>query len=109
MTQFASLMPPNSRVELYLAIRRDARAGVSGREIQRKHGVGWRTVQAALASVWPPVRAAYPARPSKLDAFKPVIDELANYCLHALDAAGRLTSKTALRRLVNFTLAGLQP
>jgi AcrR family transcriptional regulator len=36
-------------------------------------------------------------------------DELANYCLHALDAAGRLTSKTAVRRLVNLTLAGLQP
>jgi hypothetical protein len=50
-------MPPNSRVELYAAIRRDARAGVSGRELQRKHGVGWRTVQAAIASAWPQQRA----------------------------------------------------
>jgi transposase len=42
-------MRPQSRVELYTAIRRDARAGMSGRELQRLYGVGWRTVQAALA------------------------------------------------------------
>jgi AcrR family transcriptional regulator len=35
-------------------------------------------------------------------------DELANYCLHALAAAGDLTSKAAVRRLVTLTLAGLQ-
>ena len=35
--------------------------------------------------------------------------ELANYCLHALTAAGSLTSKTAIRRLVELTLAGLRP
>lgn len=69
-------MPRNSRVELYAAIRRDARAGVSGRELQRKHGVGWRTVQAAITSAWPQQRAAYPARASKLDAFKPLIDDI---------------------------------
>jgi hypothetical protein len=69
-------MPPNSRVELYAAIRRDARAGVSGREIQRKHGVGWRTVQAAVAPARPPQRAAYPARVWNLDFFKPVIDDI---------------------------------
>ncbi|WP_099252134.1 IS21 family transposase [Mycobacterium sp. shizuoka-1] len=69
-------MSRNTRVELYAAIRRDARAGVSGREIQRKHGVGWRTVQAAVASAWPLQRAAYPTRASKLDAFKPVIDDI---------------------------------
>jgi hypothetical protein len=61
---------------LYAAIRRDARAGVSGRELQRKHGVGWRTVQAAITSAWPQQRAAYPARASKLDAFKPLIDDI---------------------------------
>lgn len=69
-------MPPHSRVELYAAIRRDTRARVSSREIQRKHGVGWRTVQAAMASAWPPQRAAYPTRASKLDAFKPVVDDI---------------------------------
>jgi AcrR family transcriptional regulator len=36
-------------------------------------------------------------------------DELATYCLHALAAAGELPSKTAVRRLVTLTLAGLRP
>jgi len=35
--------------------------------------------------------------------------ELANFCLHALAAAGDLQSKAAVRRLVAVTLAGLQP
>jgi AcrR family transcriptional regulator len=36
-------------------------------------------------------------------------EELANYCLHALTAAGALPSKAAVRRLVAVTLAGLRP
>ena len=36
-------------------------------------------------------------------------DELANYCLHALTASSSLPSKTAVRRLVKVTLAGLRP
>lgn len=36
-------------------------------------------------------------------------DELAKYCLHALTAAGGLSSKAAVQRLVAVTLAGLQP
>jgi AcrR family transcriptional regulator len=36
-------------------------------------------------------------------------DELASYCLHALAAAAALPSKTAVRRLVTVTLAGLRP
>ena len=35
-------------------------------------------------------------------------DELAAYCLHALAAARSLPSKTAVRRLVTVTLAGLR-
>src|SRR6266700_1861983 len=35
--------------------------------------------------------------------------ELASYCLHALTAAGSLPSKTAVRRLVTITMAGLRP
>ncbi len=35
--------------------------------------------------------------------------ELATYCLHALAAASSLPSKTAVRRLVAITLAGLHP
>jgi len=41
-------VPPVSKVELYAAIRRDSRAGVSSREIERMHGVGRRTVVAAV-------------------------------------------------------------
>lgn len=67
---------PDNRVALYAAIRRDARSGVSEREIQRTHHVGWRTVKAALESAWPAQRADYPPRASKLDSFKPVIDEI---------------------------------
>ena len=37
------------------------------------------------------------------------LDELALYCLHALDAAGALPSEDAVRRLVVVTLAGLRP
>ncbi|MBA3742028.1 TetR/AcrR family transcriptional regulator [Sporichthya sp.] len=36
-------------------------------------------------------------------------DELATYCLHALSAAGRLSSGAAVRRLVAVTMAGLRP
>lgn len=35
--------------------------------------------------------------------------ELAAYCLHAIAAAGDLDSETAVRRLVEMTLAGLRP
>lgn len=35
--------------------------------------------------------------------------ELAQYCLHALDAAGPQTSAAAARRLVSVTLDGLRP
>jgi AcrR family transcriptional regulator len=35
--------------------------------------------------------------------------ELASYCLHALNAAGGLTSQSAVQRLVQVTLAGLRP
>jgi AcrR family transcriptional regulator len=36
-------------------------------------------------------------------------EELASYCLHALQAAGSFATKAAVRRLVAVTLAGLQP
>jgi AcrR family transcriptional regulator len=36
-------------------------------------------------------------------------DELASYCLHALDAAGSLPSKAAVRRLLTVTMDGLRP
>jgi hypothetical protein len=51
---------PRSRVDLYAAIRRDARSGMSNRALQRKHGVGFRTVTAALESAWPKERSNRP-------------------------------------------------
>ncbi len=89
-----------SRVELFAAIRRDAREGVSGRKIQRKHGVSYRTVQQALTSAWPTVCKEYTPRPSKLEPFKPIIDAIR---LADLDAPRkqRHTLTRLYRRLVD--------
>src|SRR5579862_3255251 len=78
----ASLVPP-SKVELYAAIRRDARAGMSGRAIEKKYRVGHRTIVKALASAWPEPRKLLPPRASKLDSFKPAIDEILRADLEA--------------------------
>lgn len=69
-------MPPKSKVDLYAAIRRDARSGMSNRAVQRKYGVGFRTVKAAMESVWPEPRKQLPPRRTRLDAFKPTIDQM---------------------------------
>jgi transposase len=70
-------MPPVSKTGLYAAIRCDARAGMSGRAIERKYQVGCRTVVEALASAWPqPRKKKLPPRPSRLDEFKPFIDQI---------------------------------
>jgi AcrR family transcriptional regulator len=37
------------------------------------------------------------------------VEELVGYCLHALSAAGDLSSQAAVRRLVAVTLSGLRP
>lgn len=46
-------MAEQSRVDVFALLRRDARAGVSGRELQRVHHVTWRTVRQVLSSAWP--------------------------------------------------------
>ena len=69
-------MPQMSKVELYAAIRRDHRAGMKMRELERKHNVSWRTVKKAVDSVWPEPRKKPPPRPTALDPYKPVIDEI---------------------------------
>jgi len=69
-------MPPVPKVELYAAIRRDARAGMPARAIERKYRVGRRTIIKALASAWPGPRKKPPRRASKLDPFKSAIDEM---------------------------------
>ncbi|MFI0773071.1 IS21 family transposase [Streptomyces sp. NPDC021218] len=63
-----------SKVELYAAIRRDHRAGLTMRELERKYNVAWRTVRKALDSAWPEPRKPLPPRPSALDPYKAVID-----------------------------------
>lgn len=48
LSEGAQPMPPRlSKVELYAALRRDWRAGLSNRALERKYGVGWRTVRQA--------------------------------------------------------------
>jgi hypothetical protein len=69
-------MPRMSKIELFAAIRRDLAAGMSGRAIEEKYRIGQRTVSAAMASALPPPRKAMPPRGSKLDPFKPAIDEI---------------------------------
>ncbi|WP_329453884.1 hypothetical protein [Streptomyces sp. NBC_01497] len=69
-------MPRMSKVELYAAIRRDHRDGMSMRELERKHGVTWRTVRKALDSSWPEPRKRLPPRATTLDPYKAVIDEI---------------------------------
>ncbi|WP_434481609.1 hypothetical protein [Streptomyces sp. NBC_01281] len=63
-----------SKVELYAAIRRDHRAGLSMRALERKYGVTWRTIRKALDSNWPEPRKKQAPRPTRLDPYKPVID-----------------------------------
>jgi hypothetical protein len=65
------------RVEQFAAIRRDSRLeGLSVRALARKYGVHRRTVREALASAWPAPRKKPPPRSSRLDPFKPVIDQI---------------------------------
>jgi hypothetical protein len=49
---------------------------MSGRAIEKKYRVGRRTIVKALSSAWPEPRGAPSPRASKLDPFKPVIDEI---------------------------------
>jgi hypothetical protein len=91
---------PVSKVELYAAIRHDARVeGLSSRALSAKYGVGRRTVSMALASVWPAPRKQLPARGSRLDAFKAVIDQMLRDDLDA-PRKQRHTVKRVFDRLI---------
>ncbi len=92
-------MPDMSKVELYAAIRQDLRAGLSKRAIERKYGVGWRTVARATESVLPEPRKEYPPRPQKLDPYKPFIDELLRADLNG-PPRQRLTATRIYQRLL---------
>ncbi|MFD8335374.1 IS21 family transposase, partial [Streptomyces solisilvae] len=63
-----------SKVELYAAIRRDHRMGMSLRALQRTHNVTWRTVRRALDGQWPEPRKKQRRKESRLDPYKPLID-----------------------------------
>lgn len=93
-------MPPMSKVEVFAAIRRDSRAGMSVRALARKYEVSRRTVRSALTSAWPAPRKPMPPRPSKLDAFKPVIDDILRADLNA-PRKQRHTIKRIYDRLID--------
>ena len=89
-----------SRVELFAAIRRDARVdSLSIRELADKHHVHRRTARQALASAIPPPRRT-PARTSpRLEPFKAAIDEMLRTDLDA-PKKQRHTARRVLARLV---------
>jgi transposase len=91
---------PLSKVELYAAIRRDSRAGMSARAMEKKYRVGRRTIAGALASAWPEPRKQLPPRASKLDPFKPAIDEILKADLGA-PRKQRHTVTRIYRRLID--------
>ncbi|GAB2882955.1 hypothetical protein GCM10027074_59280 [Streptomyces deserti] len=56
-----------SKVDLYAAIRRDHRGGLTPRALQRKYNVAWRTVRRALDRQWPQERRKPRRRELRLD------------------------------------------
>jgi transposase len=89
-----------SKTELYAAIRRDVRDGLSIRAVMRKHGVSHPTVRQALDSAWPKPRKKMEPRATLLDPFKPVIDAMLRADLNA-PRKQRHTVKRIFDRLVD--------
>ncbi len=90
-----------SRVELYEAIRRDARREDLGiRELATRHGVHRRTVRQALASPTPPPRKRRSFPAPRLDGAKPLIDGMLREDLDA-PRKQRHTARRVLARLVD--------
>jgi transposase len=92
-------MVPKSKVELYAAIRRDCRAGLSKRAVMRKYRVGHPTVQNALESASPRPRKKLPPRRTRLDPYKLVIDQMPRADLDA-PRKQRHTAKRVFDRLL---------
>ncbi|WP_299170021.1 IS21 family transposase [uncultured Arthrobacter sp.] len=90
-----------ARVEVFAAIRRDARVeGLSIRALAFRYGVHRRTVRAALESAEPPERKT-PVRVSpKLEPFKPLIDAMLLGDVSA-PRKQRHTARRVLARLVD--------
>lgn len=93
-------MPPKSKVELFAAIRRDARTEkLSIRELARRHGVHRRLIREALTSAWPAPRKPLPTRVSVLDPYKAIVDQILRDDLDA-PVKQRHTGKRIHQRLV---------
>jgi len=90
-----------TRVELYEAIRRDARReDLSIRALADRHGVHRRTVRAALASALPAPRKVPVRVAPKLEAAKPLIDAMLEQDLTAWRKQQH-TARRVLARLVD--------
>ena len=74
-------MAPMSKVDLFAAIRRDSRAGMSVRAMARR--VSGRPPRVRWRGFGLPPRKPMPPRPSKLDGFKPIIDGILRVDLDA--------------------------
>lgn len=93
-------MAPKSKVELFAAIRRDARVEhLSVHALATKYGVHRRKVREALSSAWPAPRKQMAPRGSLLDPFKPAIDAILRADLDA-PRKQRHTAKRIFDRLV---------
>ncbi|MBU5425334.1 IS21 family transposase [Tissierella pigra] len=62
--------------ELWMDIRNDYLKGLSISEISRKYNINWRTAKKYAAAIETPKYTLTKDKPSKLDDFKPMIDEL---------------------------------
>ncbi|MEF3113775.1 IS21 family transposase [Streptomyces chrestomyceticus] len=89
-----------SKVDLYAAIRRDHRGGMSLRGLQGKYNVTWRTVRRAVDGQWPEPRRQQRRRGSRLDPYKPLIDGFLQADLDA-PAKQRHTAQRIFDRLVD--------
>lgn len=90
-----------SRVELFEAIRRDARREeMSIRGLSERYGVHRRTVRQALAAAQPPPRKTPQRAAPKLDPVKVLIDEMLRSDLDA-PKKQRHTARRVLARLVD--------
>ncbi len=100
-SQGARMDGPRTKVELFAAIRRDARMEkLSIRELSRRYGVHRRLVREALTSPWPTARKPMPPRSSVLDPYKHLIDSILRADLDA-PRKQRHTAKRVFDRLVD--------